>query len=196
MVDLGRALESAGLDVLMWAGLQQQRDAIGKAGLELAPGELLATATGRGAELEGVTAVLLLTAEDDFNALASTTLQGSPGRPVYRVAAPSHSHGVVAPYTGSEVLFGEPLTGLAISARHHDGAEIVTRPADRAAPDGHDLLFVVRADGRLVPVTEHGRPAPEKDDTLVLLGPAQRAAAPMNIAGKVDPPRKLPGAPA
>ena len=58
-----------------------------EAGLELAPGELLATATGRGAQLEGVTAVLLLTEEDDFNALGSTVLQGSAGGPVYRLGA-------------------------------------------------------------------------------------------------------------
>jgi NhaP-type Na+/H+ or K+/H+ antiporter len=53
VVDLGRALRSAGLDVLMWAGLQAQRDQITRAGLELARGELLAAATSRGAELEG-----------------------------------------------------------------------------------------------------------------------------------------------
>jgi NhaP-type Na+/H+ or K+/H+ antiporter len=177
VVDLGRALRSAGLDVLMWAGLQEQRDQISRAGLELARGELLAAATSRGAELEGVTAVLLLTGEDDFNALASTTLQGNVDGPVYRVPAPRDSHGVVAPYTGAEVLFGHPLTGLAIGERHHDGAGIVTRPAEGAVPDGYDLLFVVRADGRLVAVTNHQRPAPERGDTLVLLGPARQAAA-------------------
>jgi hypothetical protein len=176
VIELGRALASAGLDVLMWAGLEKQRDDIRKAGLELAPGELLAAATGGGAELEGVTAVLLLTGEDDFNALASATLQGNLDGPVYRVAAPRHSRGVVAPYTGDEVLFGEPLTRVAISTRHHYGARIVRRPAGDPVPDGHDLLFVVCADGRLVPVTEHRRPAPETGDTLVLLGPARRPA--------------------
>ena len=58
----------------MWAGLDQQREQIRRAGLELAPGELLAAATGRGAQLEGINAVLLLTTEDDFNALASAVL--------------------------------------------------------------------------------------------------------------------------
>jgi hypothetical protein len=177
VVDLGRALRSAGLDVLMWAGLQEQRDEIRKAGLELARGELLAAATSSGAELEGVTAVLLLTGEDDFNALASTTLQGNVDGPVYRVPAPRHSYGVVAPYTGAEVLFGDALSGSAISGRHQDGAEIVTRPAGDAVPDGYNLLFVVRADGRLVAVTKHHRPAPENGDTLVLLGPAPQATA-------------------
>jgi NhaP-type Na+/H+ or K+/H+ antiporter len=183
VIDLGRALRSAGLDVLMWAGLQEQRDEIGKAGLELARGELLAAATSRGAELEGITAVLLLTGEDDFNALASTTLQGNVEGAVYRVPAPRDSHGVVAPYTGAEVLFGDTLSGLAISARHRDGAEIVTRPATGAVPEGYDLLFVVRADGRLEAVTRHDRPAPEDGDTLVLLGPARRAAVTAPPAG-------------
>jgi NhaP-type Na+/H+ or K+/H+ antiporter len=178
VVDLGRALRSAGLDVLMWAGLQHQRDEITRAGLELAPGELLAAATSRGVALEGVTAVLLLTGEDDFNALASTTLQASMEGAVYRVPAPHDSHGVVAPYTGAEVLFGDPLTGSAINRRHHHGAVIVTRPAEGGAvPDGYDLLFVIRPDGQLVAVTKHQRPAPERGDTLVLLGPARQAAA-------------------
>ena len=178
VVDLGRALRSAGLEVLMWAGLQDQRDQITKAGLELVPGELLAAATSRGAELEGVTAVLLLTGEDDFNALASTTLKANLDGPVYRVSAPHDSHGVVAPYTGAEVLFGDPLTGLAISRRHQHGAVIMTRPAGcGAVPDGYDLLFIVRADGQLVAVTKHQRPAPERGDTLVLLGPANQTAA-------------------
>jgi NhaP-type Na+/H+ or K+/H+ antiporter len=183
VIDLGRALRSAGLDVLMWAGLQEQRDEIGKAGLELARGELLAAATSRGAELEGITAVLLLTGEDDFNALASTTLQGNVDGPVYRVPAPRDSHGVVAPYTGAEVLFGDRLSGMAISARHHDGAEIMTRPAGAAVPDGYDLLFIVRADGRLEAVTRHDRLAPGDGDTLVLLGPARRAAVTAPPAG-------------
>jgi len=59
VIDLGLALRSAGLEVLMWAALDGQREQISQAGLELAPGELLAAATGRGARLEGITAVLL-----------------------------------------------------------------------------------------------------------------------------------------
>ena len=173
VVDLGLALRKAGLDVLMWAGVQEDRDRIARAGLELAPGELLAAATARGGEMEGVTAVLLLTAEHDFNALASTTLEGNLDGVVYRAAAPGDRHGVVAPYTGSKALFGGALTGSAVGRRHQDGAEIVVRPAADAVPDGYDLLFVVRADGRLVPVTDHDRAAPEDGDTLVLLGPAR-----------------------
>ncbi len=190
VVDLGLALRNAGLDVLMWAGLEEERDRIGRAGLELAPGELLAAATGRGAEMEGVTAVLLLTVEDDFNALASTTLEGNLDGVVYRAAAPADRHGVVAPYTGGQVLFGGALTGAAIGRRHQDGAEILTRPSADAVPDGHDLLFVVHADGRLVPMTDHDRPTPEDGDTLVLLGPA-RSPAPDEGHRSTDPVRDV-----
>ena len=114
----------------MWAGLDEQRERIRQAGLELAPGELLATATGRGAQLEGVTAVLLLTEEDDFNALGSTVLQGSVEGPVYRLGARLPSHGVVAPYTGGQILFDPRLTRYEIGRRYADGARICTQPGD------------------------------------------------------------------
>ncbi|MDX2730773.1 MULTISPECIES: cation:proton antiporter [Streptomyces] len=172
VVDLGRALRAAGLQVLMWAGLEQQRERIGQAGLELAPGELLAAATGEGAELEGITAVFLLTAEDDFNALAATVLRGSLEGSVHRVGSPLESVGVVAPFIGGEVLFGAELTGMALSRRYEKGASIVTRPADQAAPAGWDMLFLVRGDGRLDPVTEANRPLPGPGDLAVLLAPA------------------------
>jgi len=172
VVDLGRTLRSLGLEVLMWAGLDEQRERIKRVGLELAPGELLAAATGRGAQLEGVTAVLLLTAEDDFNALGSTVLAGTVEGPVYRLAARQPSHGVVAPYTGGEILFDAKLTRYEVSRRYAGGARICTQPAGPAPADGN-LLFLVRADGRLAPVTRNGSPEPQAGDTMVLLGPAR-----------------------
>jgi NhaP-type Na+/H+ or K+/H+ antiporter len=171
VVDLGRALRSAGLEVLVWAGLEPQREQIRQAGLELAPGELLATATGRGARLEGITAVLLLTDEDDFNALASSLLQGNVEGGVYRLAPPLRSHGVVAPFTGAEILFGPAMSRSAIGQRYRDGASIVVQPAGASPPDGHDVLFLVRADGQLAAVTEAGRPPSQPGDTMVTIGP-------------------------
>jgi hypothetical protein len=113
VVELGKAFQNAGLNVLMWAGPPEQRAEIEQVGVELTPGELLADATGRGAELEGITAVLICTAEDDFNALASTTLEGKLDRPMYRVGPEPGSYGVVAPYTGGKVLFDPLLNGSA-----------------------------------------------------------------------------------
>ena len=171
VVDLGRALQSAGLEVLMWAGLDQQREQIRRAGLELAPGELLAAATGRGARLEGITAVLLLTDEDDFNALASVLLAETVEGRVYRLAPPQHSHGVVAPYTTGHILFANDMTRPAVTARYQDGARIVVHVTDGVLPPGQDLLFIVRADGQLTAVTQTSMPTPQAGDTLVYLGP-------------------------
>jgi NhaP-type Na+/H+ or K+/H+ antiporter len=175
VIDLGLALRSAGLDVLMWAGLDQQREQIRQAGLELAPGELLAAATGRGARLEGITAVLLLTDEDDFNALASVLLAESVEGHVYRLAPPQRSHGVVAPYTTGHILFGDGMTRPAVSGRYRDGARIVAHRADGLLPAGQDLLFLVRADGQLAAVTQAGTPTPQAGDTVVSLGPVPAA---------------------
>jgi hypothetical protein len=73
-------------------------------------------------------------------------------------------------------ILASRLTGAAINQRHHDGAAIVTRPAEGAVPDGYDRLFLIRLDGQPVAVAKHRRPAPEDGDTLVLLGPAAQAA--------------------
>jgi hypothetical protein len=56
-------------------------------------------------------------------------------------------------------------------------------PATGMLPAGHDLLFLVRADGQLAPVTRTGTPAPEAGDTAVSLGPSGVAAI-----GPVDVP--------
>ncbi|GAA2747333.1 cation:proton antiporter [Kitasatospora cinereorecta] len=172
VIDVARAFRTVGIDVLMWAGVEHQREQIRQAGLELAPGELLAAATGAGAELEGITAVLLLTAEDDFNALASTVLHGNGESPVYRLGPPDRRHGLVAPYTGGQILFATALTRIEIDRRHRDGAPIVTRPAAADVPAGHDILFRIRANGALAPVTESAVPPYEEGDVEVLLGPA------------------------
>lgn len=171
VVELARALRSAGLDVLMWAGLPGERERVLAAGFELAPGGALASAAGRGAQIEGVTMVLLLTGEDDFNALASTMLVDTVDGGVYRTAPPSRVHGVIAPYTGAGSLFAPGLTGATLRARHGAGARIVARPAVHGIPAGHDLLFVVDRKGQLIPATSRAVPAVGPTDTLVLLAP-------------------------
>jgi hypothetical protein len=172
VIDLALALRQAGLDVLMWAASQDQRDQIKQASLELAPGELLASATGEGAELEGITAVLLLTDEDDFNALAATVLAGNPETRVYRLSPRHPSHGIVAPYTAAETLFAPTLTREHVTNRSNAGARITTAPANGTNPPGSALLFLINPDGALHPATTSRPPTPQPGDTLVLLGPA------------------------
>src|SRR5215472_9069804 len=77
VIDLAHALRTARLEVLMWAPADGHRTQITQAGFELAHGGQLASAVAQGAEIEGVTAVLLLTDEDNYNALAAITLAGN-----------------------------------------------------------------------------------------------------------------------
>ena len=156
----------------MWAGSDEQRENITQAGLELMPGELLAAATTTGAELEGITAILLLTGEDDFNALAATILAGNDQTPVYRLAPRHPGHGVVAPFTGGQTIFAPGLTRDAITLRHDSGARITTQPVGSVIPPGTDPLFLISPDGTLTPLTPDRTSAAVSGGTLVLLGPA------------------------
>ncbi|MEU8986436.1 cation:proton antiporter [Streptomyces sp. NPDC048558] len=172
VVDLARALRTAGLDVLMWAGSTQGRARIDAAGIEQAAGELMAVATDPQARLEGITSVFLLTDDDDFNALVSVVLRDSVDGPVYRVGPPPDTRGVVAPYASGEILFGRELVRHAVADRHAHGARFHVQPASAPYPPGHETLFVVRPDGRLEPTTEARAVTAAEGDTLVLLGPA------------------------
>jgi hypothetical protein len=174
VIDLARAFRSAGLEILMWAPSDTQRTRIKQASIDLAPGELLASAIDQSEDLEGVTAILLLTDENHYNDLAATTLAANASTPVYRLAPDHPDEGANA--TG-ETLFGHTLTGPAVAARYANGARIRTEPADGGVPPDTDLLFLVNAEGALLPVTASRRPAPRPGDTLVLLGPPGRETA-------------------
>lgn len=171
VVDLACVMVERGIRPLLWAGSPAERNRITTAGLDLAPGRLLADATYQRAELEGITSVLLLTAEDDFNALAADALEGDLDDGVYRIGAPEQATGVVAPFSRGEVLFSAELTGAEIIRRHRGGARFVT--GTRAAVDHGqgDLLFVIRPDGHVDPVTNSGVPDPHDGDYLILLEP-------------------------
>ena len=199
VIELGRCLQSAGLEVLMWAGAETQRRQIRDTGLELATGELLAAAID-GGFLEGITMVLLLTDEDDFNALASAILRDNVDGPVYRLRPRLPGHGVVAPYTGGAALFGSKLTRPVVIRRYQDGARVAARPGSDPPPAAAELLFLIRADGRLVPVTEHTPPAPQDGDTTVFLDPepqptaAGAAPVPPHSAATATVPPQAPAA--
>jgi NhaP-type Na+/H+ or K+/H+ antiporter len=169
VVDLARALRAAGLDVLMWSGQPQERERAQAAGFELVTPEALHLAAGRGAQIEGVTVVLLLTGEDDFNALASTLLLDTVDDGVYRSAAPSQAHGMIAPYAADGVLFGPGLSAAEIRSRYAAGGRILARRAVDGVPPADDVLFVVSTEGELRPVTGTAPPALWPQDTVVVL---------------------------
>jgi hypothetical protein len=169
VIDLAHALRTAGLEVLMWAPSDGQRTQIKQADLELAPGEQVASAVTQDAALEGVTAVLLLTDEDPYNALAATTLAGNSETPVYRLAP---TNGAAAPNAPGEILFAPTLTHRALAERYTAGARITTQPSDGGMPPATDLLFLINPEGTLIPATPARPPDPRPGDTLVLLGPS------------------------
>ena len=78
---------------------------------------------------------------------------------------------MVAPFTRGDLLFGGPLTGVEISRRHREGAEIIVQRSDQYLPEGAAPLFVVHPGGELDPVTADATPEPQDGDMLVLLSP-------------------------
>lgn len=204
VVDLGRALRSAGLDVLMWAGRDEEREQIRRTGLELAQGDLLATAINPGARLEGVTAVFLATDDDDFNALASIVMEDNVEGPVYRVGPPHDSHGVVAPYTGGDILFGRSLVRHALADRYERGPGSWSgRPVPPAVGARHALRGAgrppagprhgtarSRAGGR-----RHGRPPRARPDRRAALRTVAAAGGGRRAVARATPcPSTRPGA--
>ncbi|NUR47448.1 MAG: sodium:proton exchanger [Hamadaea sp.] len=170
VLDLARALRHLGLEVVLWAGRHTERQAIQDAGLDLAPGELLTDVTDPAAQVEGVTTVLLLTDEDDFNNLAATLLQGGIEGPVYRLA-PARD-GVSVSGGGGPALFRPGLTRDAITRRYAEG-HLVTADGSSGEP-----LFLVRRDGSLDPVTHEGVPEALPGDTVIVLAAADGRAVP------------------
>ncbi|HEX7993928.1 MAG TPA: hypothetical protein VF506_08405 [Streptosporangiaceae bacterium] len=131
VIDLARVLRSAGLRVVMWAPDEDQWTRIKHAGIELAPREQIASAVGQGADLEGATAVFMLTGEDHFNALAAATVAGNASTPVYRLAP---SHGEVGQNSAGEILFASRLTHSALTDRYTVGSRIATQVFDGGIP--------------------------------------------------------------
>jgi NhaP-type Na+/H+ or K+/H+ antiporter len=169
VVDLATALKREGLDVSMWAGSPEERATLSRTGLPMAEGQALASAAQEGVEIEGITMVLLLTNEDDFNTLASAQLLDTVDEGVYRLAPPGPEHGVLPEYAASPLLFGDGLTGAEVRRRYDNGARILTQPAADDVQTGHDLLFVIDGEGRLKPFTIVDPPVPGPQDTLVVL---------------------------
>ncbi len=177
VIGLAEALKSTGIEVLMWADRTDHRSAIRDRGLELAPGSLIVDATGTGAEIEGVTEILLLTGEHGFNAIASTLLRGGEGGRVYRIGSPEDVRGGALRRDGDNILFGGGLTEDAMAHWYASGARFTVTTGDET-PDEHRLLFRVRADGLLAAVTTVAVPHKARGDSIVLFGPvrAQRPA--------------------
>src|SRR5262249_27396272 len=139
-------------------------------------GELLASVIGQGEEVEGVTAILLLTDEDHFNALAAITIAGGSNTPVYRLPPCDPSQGT-APYATGQTLFSTRPPHPRLTSRFTSGPRINTREANGGIPRTTDLLFLINGKGTVIPVTTSHRPDPQPGDTLILLCPSEDETA-------------------
>jgi len=68
--------------------------------------------------------------------------------------------------------FDAGLTRPDVGRRYAGRAPIFTQPTDGGIPAGSDLVFLVRANGTLAPVTHTSTPAPKEGGTMILPGPA------------------------
>ena len=74
------------------------------------------------------------------------------------------------------------VTRYELSRRYADGTRICVQPADGTASADGNLLFLVRADGRLAPVTRSGPPEPEPGDSMVVLMARSAGSSPAGDA--------------
>jgi NhaP-type Na+/H+ or K+/H+ antiporter len=169
---LATALESAGLGVRLWTGRPDEQAAARAAGLDAGSARLGVDLATREEELEEVSDALLITASDDFNALAAYELRSELGHEhVYRLSPAGEVLDLVPPYAEGNILFGADLTYPELTRRFEAGAALVEVDApDRL--DTHDALatlFVVSGSGELTVVTSGSRPEYGPGDKRICL---------------------------
>jgi NhaP-type Na+/H+ or K+/H+ antiporter len=174
---IAQALKAAGLGVRLWSGRADDQAAARAAGLDAERGRMMLDAMSREAELEDVTDALVLTGNDDFNALAAVALRTELGHGrVYRAAPDLDETDLLAPAGEQGILGTDELTSAELRRRFATGARLVEEPVDGrpqrpAASDGELALFVVTAAGGLR-VASAGHPAAAKagDRIIALVG--------------------------
>ena len=136
------------------------------------PAIVMLDAISRETELEDVTDALLLTANDDFNALAALALRTELGHGrVYRAAPDLDETDLLAPAGEQGILGTDVLTSAELGRRFAAGARLVEGPVNGGGSDGELALFVVTADGGLR-VASAGKSPPVKpsDGVIALVG--------------------------
>jgi hypothetical protein len=171
---IAAALRGAGLGVRLWTGSPEEQAAAREAGLDAGNARLGVDLASREAELEEVGDALLVTASDDFNALAAYELRRDLGSDhVYRIAPGGDLLDLVPAYAEGSILFGRELTFAEIDRRFQAGAEVVEAPA-AGTGDGVTPLFVVTGAGDLKVATAGGAPDVAPGDTAICLREARQ----------------------
>jgi hypothetical protein len=165
---IAAALKSAGLGVRLWSGRAVDQEAARAVGLTAERGKMMLDAISRETELEDVTDALLLTGNDDFNALAALALRTELGHGrVYRAAPDLDETDLYAPAGEQGILGTDRLTSAELHRRFAAGARLVEGPGNDGAGDGEVALFVLTAGGDLR-VASAGKPPPVKDGDRVI----------------------------
>ena len=126
----------------------------------------------REAELEEVSQALVMTASDDFNALAAHELRQELGSGrVFRLAPGTGLLDLVPTYAEGGILFAEDLTYAELTRRFEAGARIeeVSDGALRGGENGSTPLFVLTPDGGLRVMTAGGRAGLEAGERAICL---------------------------
>jgi hypothetical protein len=157
--------------VRLWSGRAADQEAARAVGLRAERGKML-DAMSRESELEDVTDALLLTDNDDFNALAALALRAELGHGrVYRAAPDRDETDLLAPAGEQGILGTDALTSAELDRRFAAGARIVEGPAGNGASDGEAALFVVTAGGDLrVACAGKSLPVAAGDRVITLVG--------------------------
>jgi NhaP-type Na+/H+ or K+/H+ antiporter len=180
---IARALQSAGLGVRLWTGRAEEQAAARAAGLAAGNARLGADAASREAELEEVTDALLLTDNDDFNALAAFELRRDLGNDhVYRLAAGSDLLDIEPAYAEGRTLFTAELTHAELTRRFEAGGELVSSDdVDAGEGEGMTPLFVVSATGELRVVRAGRRHRQTAGETTIWLAERPRPPRPPSM---------------
>lgn len=170
---IGEALSSAGVGVRLWTGRPDEQRAARAAGLDADHGRMIVDAVNREAELEDVTDALLLTASDDFNALAAVELREELGHgSVHRVAPAPGEADLLPAATESAILGTQELTFDELSRRFAAGSRLVEEAEGTAGPSTDReriALFAVSPGGAMRVAAGRRGPAARPGDTLIVL---------------------------
>jgi NhaP-type Na+/H+ or K+/H+ antiporter len=172
---IAAALKSAGIGVRLWSGRADDQAAARAVGLDAERGRMMLDAMSREAELEDVTDALLLTGNDDFNALAAVALRTELGHGrVYRAAPDRDETDLLAPAGEQGILGTDELTSAELGRRFATGARLVEQPVNgrpqrAAAPAGEVALFAVTAAGDLRVASAGRAPAVKAGDRIIAL---------------------------
>jgi NhaP-type Na+/H+ or K+/H+ antiporter len=147
---VGAALRRAGVPVRLWTGDADEQAAARATGLEADRGRMMVDAVSREAELEEVTDALLLTGNDDFNALAAAELRTELGHErVHRLAPDPETAALLPPHHEDGLL----LTFEEMTRNFTAGARIV---AEAGEDSGRFTLYFVSPDGSRTPASRRG----------------------------------------